>query len=265
MKFFLLLFVFFTVGSAASEGEFSLNTALVGFSMDYKEYDDDSQIIDSEKSDFTQMMGVDLGMTYRLNAVDGSYSQIDVTLLLLAGKTDYVGAYLGSGGGYGSVKSSTDNAIVNLDADYLYGMLLSQKLYLLGGAAFGYREWERSLSANQVEVYSWFYLEPKIGLKYLLQRSSLGATMGYKYGLNPEMTATGIDGTFKLGAANTLNISLKASYEISLHSEVFCEYIYENQVIEKSNVVYASDGNGYLEPDSEANNQYIKLGAIFKY
>ena len=265
MKFFLFVFIFLIVGLEARESTFLLNTSLVGFSMDYREYDDNSQILDSEKSDFTQMMGVDLGMTYRLSGVDNDYSQIDVSLLLLAGQTDYVGAYLGSGSGYGSVKGNSDNTIVNFNTEYLYGLSLSQKLYFLGGAAFGYREWERSLSKDQVEVYSWFYMEPKVGMKYLFQKSSLYGIVGYKYGISPEMTATGIDGTFKLGAANTLNFSLKASYEMSLHSELFCTYIYENQIIKKSNVVYASDGNGYLEPDSEANNQYIKFGAEFKY
>ena len=265
MKFFLFLCMVFIVSAEASQSEFSLNTALVGYSMDYREYDDNSQILDSEKSDFTQMIGVDLGMSYILYAADGDYSQMDVSLLLLAGETDYSGAYLESGGGYGSVISSSDNTVVNLDADYLYGLALSEKLYLLGGAALGYREWERSLSKSQVEVYSWFYVEPKLGLKYLFQNSSLSGIAGYKYGIDPVMSATGFKDDFQLGAANTLDLTLKFSYRLSLRSELFCTYVYENQVIDKSNIVYGSDGNGYLEPDSEANNQYIKIGALFKY
>jgi hypothetical protein len=260
-----MVFMVFMVSAEAAEGDFSLNAALVGYSMDYREYDDNSQILDSEKSDFTQMIGVDLGMTYTLNAAINDYAQLDVSLLLLAGETDYAGAYLESGGGYGSVVSRSNNTVMNFDADYLYGLALSKKLYLLGAAAFGYREWERTLSKDQVEVYSWFYVEPKLGLKYLFQKSSLSGIVGYKYGIDPVMSATGFQDDFQLGGANTFNISLKYSYELDLRSELFFSYVYENQVIDKSNIVYGSDGKGYLEPDSEANNQYLKIGALFKY
>jgi hypothetical protein len=265
VKFFLSILLFWGLALEADAGQYVFNAALVGFSMDYREYDANSQILDSEKSDFTQMMGVDMGVSYMLNAVDGNYAQMDLSLLLLAGQTDYKGAYLGSGAGYGSVTGTTDNTIVNVDASYLYNMLLFKRAYLLYGAAFGYREWERGLSKEQVEVYSWLYLEPKAGIKYLFEKNSISAVAGYKYGISPEMTATGIKERFELGGANTLALTLKASYSMGLHSQLFLAYVYENQIIDKSNIVYGSDGQGYLEPDSETYNQYIKLGVAFKY
>jgi len=261
----IVLFFMLLVTFVSAKDEYRYNISLVGMSMDYREYDDNSQILDSEKSDFTQMLGIEFGLAYLLNSSNANYSQFDVSVLLLSGQTEYVGAYLKSGGGYGSLVGKTNNYITNLDIDYLYNIKLDDRLYLFAGAAFGYREWERSLSKNQIETYSWVYLEPKIGMNYLYEQINLQAKAGYKYGVNPTMTATGIDDKFKLGSANTLNVSLSLAYNIAAHSELFCEYIYENQIISKSNIVFASDGNGYVEPDSEANNQYVKFGVSFKY
>jgi len=261
----LVLCVIFLSIVHAKENNFSLSAALVGMNMDYREYDDTSQILDSEKSDISQMMGIELGLSYVVNAVDDDFSQFDVAFERIVGKTDYVGAYIGSGQGYGSLYGTTVNTIINLEGTYLYGVHFMQQWHFLAGAAFGYRLWQRSLSANQVETYTWGYIAPKVGLQYAKKLLKITLLLRYKYGISPQMTATGISDTFQLGSANTLDSTLKVNYNITVKSAIYAAYVYENQEIKKSNVVYDSNGNGYLEPDSTANNRYIKFGFVFKY
>jgi len=260
---FFLIFGFLSL--QANDGHYSLNTSLVGMSMDYREYDDNSVILDSEKSDFTQMIGVDLGFSYIEYLEDEDFSMADVSLFLASGETEYVGAYLDSNGSYGDVVSTTLNNIVNFDVAYIYGFSLNQDLHLLLGGALGYRAWERALSQTQVETYSWPYIEPKVGVGYKSDAFSFNTLLGYKYAVSPIMTATGISDEFKLGSVESFNVSLKLAYEIEENIEIFSEYVYENQVIAKSNVVYDTDKKGYIEPDSNSNDNYIKFGAAFKY
>jgi len=260
---FFLIFGFFSL--QANEGHYSLNASLVGMSLDYREYDDNSVILDSEKSDFSQMIGVDLGFSYIEYLEGDDFSMADISLYLASGDTEYVGAYLDSNGSYGDVVSTTLNNISNFDVAYIYGLSLNHDLHLLLGGALGYRAWERALSKTQVENYSWPYIEPKVGIRYSYDAFSFNTLLGYKYAINPIMTATGIRDDFKLGSVESLNVSLKLTYETAENIEIFTEYVYENQVIEKSNVVYDTEGNGYIEPDSNSNDNYIKFGAAFKY
>ena len=265
MKLLLVLFVVLLSVVQAKENDLYFQAGLIGMNMDYREYDDNSQILDSEKSDISQMMGIELGVSYVLNAADDDFSEFDALFERIVGESDYVGAYIGSGLGYGSLHGTTENTIVNLDATYLYGLRIMQNMHLLTGAAFGYRSWERSLSADQVETYTWGYITPKVGVQYAKESVKITFVLGYKYGISPQMSATGIADTFELGSANTLDSTFKLNYKLTSKSAVYATYVYENQVIEKSNIVYDSNGNGYLEPDSTANNQYIKFGFAFKY
>lgn len=262
MKFLLaLMFVFLSVVTAKAN-DLYFNAALLGMSMDYREYDDNEQILDSEKSDISQMMGVEFGVSYVLNAVDGDFSELNAVFERITGKTDYVGAYLGSGEGYGSLKGTTQNTVINFDANYIYGAMLSQSWHLLIGAAFGYRSWERGLLPNQIETYSWAYAAPKLGVEYEQNLLQLTFMMDYRYAVSPKMTATGVRDEFKLGSANAFEGSIKGNYSLTQKVAIYAAYIYEYQKIEKSNVLY---GSGYFEPDSTANNQYIKFGLTFKY
>ena len=265
MKLLLVLFVVFLCVVQAKENDLYFNAGLIGMSMDYREYDDNSQILDSEKSDISQIMGIELGVSYVLNAVDEDYSQFNFTYTRVTGTTDYVGAYIGSGAGYGSLTGTTYNTIVDFDVNYMYAMAIRNDFYLLMGAELGYRSWERILSETQVERYSWKYLAPTVGIEYRKNSFYLLFDMDYKYAISPIMTATGINGSFKLASANIFTTSVKADYQLNSLYSMYIAYVYENQEIKKSNILYDSNGKGFLEPDSTSNNKYIKFGFTFKY
>jgi hypothetical protein len=250
----------------AKENTFTYSFSFVGMSMDYCEYDDNGDILDSEKSDFTDIIGFEIGLDYLFDVTAQDYSQVGFHLSSIGGKSVYMGSYLVDGSGYGSVVSSTNNALYDLDGEYLYGVSMSNGIDVLGGISLGFKNWYRELSPSQIEMYRWIYLNPKLGVKlFASQDIELRLMMGYKYGLNPIMTATGIQDDFKLGSANILHLALSTQYQIDQMTALTFEYLYENQVITKSNVVYGSDATPYLEPDSTANNQYMKFGVAFKY
>jgi hypothetical protein len=94
---------------------------------------------------------------------------------------------------------------------------------------------------------------------------NISAKFEYQYGIRPRMSATGFNEEFKLGSANIMQFSLPLSYTINKNFALYGEYTYQYQKITESNVIYDGSGAGYLEPQSKAYNDYIKIGIIFKY
>ena len=128
------------------------------------------------------------------------------------------------------------------------------------GMALGYRSWERALSANQIEVYYWYSVRPRVKFTYRYSVLSVGALAEYQYGINPRMSCTGFPTDFFLGSANIVKLKIPIRYDLDNRTSFFVEYVYEEQVIEKSNVQ-----DGFIEPDSTANNEYAKIGVLFKF
>lgn len=257
----LVIFLFSTA-AFAKEKEYLLSVSLVGMSMDYSEYLSSGELFDTEKSDFSGIVGVELGLTKILPTESRNYAQVGISYMSLAGETQYIGGIIGSGLGYGSYLSGTLDNIIDTEIEYVYTSILENDFEISYGIGAGYREWRRELSATQIEIYSWYSLRPKIALTYKYNDFSVAACLEYQYGLNPEMSFD-IPGTYAvltLGAANITKLTLPLKYKYSNKINLFSEYVYEKQIIEKSNVV-----EGWLEPRSEAYNQYLKFGAEFKF
>lgn len=244
----------------ARDGMFSLSTALVGMNMDYREYDDNGAILDSEKSSLNEIIGSEFILNYTVVYKNKNYAELGIELLILGGETEYVGSYIGSNAGYGSLVSTTQNAISDIAGFYMYTHVFDNGLDLGYGLALGHRSWERRLSASQVEVYYWYSVRPRVKLTYNFSKFSVAALGEYQYGISPKMSATGFSTDFSLGSANIAKLKVPLTYSLNEKVHFFIEYVYEHQTIEKSNVQ-----NGFLEPDSTANNQYAKIGATFKF
>ena len=69
---------------------------------------------------------------------------------------------------------------------------------------------------------------------------------------------------FLLGSANILEISLPIHYKYNEQTEIFCTMVFQEQIIERSDVVLSGQ-IGYYEPESRAEKQYLKLGVAFKF
>ncbi|MDF1877961.1 hypothetical protein JHD47_09055 [Sulfurimonas sp. SAG-AH-194-L11] len=263
----LVVLLLSTISLSAKESGYSLSVALVGMRMDYREYDDARVILNSEKSAFNEIIGSEFTLDYTEAYSDNTYAQAGIEMLFLGGRTKYVGSLIGSGLGYGSYLSTTQNNISDISVYYMYSYSFNNGLDFGYGLALGHRSWERILSASQIEVYYWFSLRPRAKLTYKFAEFCVGALVEYQYGISPKMSATGFASDFNLGSANIAKLKIPFTYTLNKQLSLFTEYVYEQQIIEKSNV-QASDADSskfFLEPDSTANNQYIKIGATFKF
>ena len=250
------------VNILVAETKTEYQISLVGMDMDYREYDRNGVLLDSEKSNFTDIVGVEFQYRYFLD----EYSNIALNIMGLKGDTEYVGSYIGSGLGYGSVVGVTSNEISDFAIEYNAKNMSDLGVLVVGGIGAGYRYWQRELSSTQIEEYAWYSLRAKVGVEYQYRNSvTIDFLLAYQYGIDPRMKATGFSSDFKLASANILQVSLPLRYRVNDFLDFSCAYVYEYQEIQESEIVYDGSGNGYVEPDSKASNQYLKVGMIFKY
>jgi hypothetical protein len=263
-KYLAVSFLIATEALFASPS-FTNSIALVGQSMDYREYNKAGVLVDSEESDFSEMTGAEINFALLLDQRTSSYSQIDVNFLGLGGNTKYTGSLLDSGEPYGSHVSSTANYIVDTEITYKKYYILSDVLEVNYGLGLGYYMWERSLSTSQVELYDWFYLKPTVGMRLEITKNlNIGLNLAYKYAINPAMSASSPNLDFTLGGVDVLEASVPLTYAFSNTFDMFIAFKVEEQKIKASGTEH-SGGNDYYEPDSTAKNQYLKLGMTFKY
>ncbi len=273
MKNILRLFIlisFFSINSYAKNLNISSSVSLVGMSMDYREYDDSGQILDSEKSDFTDLTGIEMNIGYFFDKEASVYNQVNINLMLLSGQTKYVGAYsFIENSKYGDAVGTTEDTIMDTDISYKRTNILSRYIDINYGIGLGYRSWKRELSVSQVEIYKWFSLRPMLGAKFAINDNlNIGIALEYQYGIDPKMSESTFDYDFSLGSADIFELSLPVSYKYSDRVSMFIEYTLQQQTIEKSNSINrVINGSLYeiWEPDSTANNQYLKLGLAFKF
>jgi len=254
-----LLVLWTTLVHAQPTMEYELS--LVGMNMDYKEHDENGVLLDSEKSqNMSDMMGAEMAYRYFLD----SSTLIQLQYLGVEGTTEYIGAYLDSHQPYGSVVGISNNEIRDI-ALYYDKKKMNLSYVLMSGIGVGYRYWYRELSATQAEFYRWYSLRAHIGFEYNINPVTIALLAEYQYGLFPTMTASDVSGKFKLGAADVMKFSLPVTYSLNSSFSLKFSYVYEIQKIKRSNTVYGSDGVPLVEPDSRANNQYLKIGFVFKY
>jgi len=264
IKSILVFLLFNSTALIASSKKAASYIAMSGMSMDYREYNPQGDILDSEKSAFNEMIGYELGYRYYFSQEDASYSLVDACFTYFGGRTDYTGAYLGAGLPYGSVNQTTTNDILDAKAIYKRYENFKSGHYLIYGAILGYKAWHRQLSASQEELYRWLYLGALGGYKFfILKDFSLEGVVDFQYALAPVMdTNFGID--FDLGRTYSGAAKLKFSYEYSQNITWYAGYTYERQIINASEIK-AVGANLMYEPDSIANNQYIKFGISLNY
>jgi len=265
MQNVIKLFVLFLMSGAvvyAQESKIVTSVSLVGMSMDYREYSKNTgALLDSEESDFTDLGGVDLGISFLMFKTPSSSTRIEANVVLLGGNTVYKGSILGSGNPYGSYVGTTVNTITDYSILLRQNHNLNNHLSIHYALGLGHRSWERALSAAQIEIYEWYSLRTIIGADYQLSKKfKVGAELEYQYGFKETMSASNLGSTFDLGGADILKIAIPLVYSYSNTMDIVFKAIYEKQTIVESNVI-----NGYYEPRSTAKNQYLQIGFDFKF
>jgi len=264
MKIGMLLFFVLNIGLFANNDNSKVYMSFVGMNMDYEEYNNDGKLVDSERSLYTEMLGIEVNLEKQFNKNMKSYSTISYNIMLLDGMTEYKGSYLNDDLPYGSVVGNTINMILDTDISYKYINTFSM-FSLLYGFGIGYHYWDRTLSKTQTEIYTWYFLKPVIGVGYNVSKNiNLAINIEYLHGFNTLMSITNPKLDFVLGGVDIFNISIPITYKYSKSLDVFFETIFQKQTIYKSNIKYYNN-SGYYEPDSTSYDNYIKLGIAFKF
>ena len=260
-KYVFLLFILITTNIFAKDTPFTASVSLVSMGMDYREYDQNGNILDSEVSSYLDLGGVEVSLGYTIEEDLSFSSEIIFNLMILAGDTTYKGSYIGSGLGYGSVVNTTLNTIIDRDISYKQSRLFNNEIEISYGVGLGYRYWERVLSKSQVEEYTWYSIRPMLGISTINKdKLNLGMFIEYQYGFDAKMTASDLQLEFNLGGADILEVSFPVSYNYSEGVDFFFEATIQKQMIKESNV-----NSGYYEPQSTAYNSYLKLGIEYKF
>jgi len=260
-----LFLLFCSVYAYAYEPKAKSSISLIGMNMDYREYDDNDLIKNSEKSAFRELIGFEVGYDFYFSRDANSYSEFDTNFMFISGETEYIGSLLYSNDPYGSYRGKTNNKIADIDMSYRYNYIANSTISFNYGLGLGFRYWLRSLSLSQEEFYYWFSLRPSFGLNMqLFSNLYVAPRVTYQYGILPQMHASDLSHTFTLGSANIVSITVPLNYELNRKIDLFVSYTYEEQTIEKSDVFQKGSYN-YYEPDSTAKNQYLKFGVAFKY
>jgi hypothetical protein len=258
----LSLFLALSISNVyAKDSYISASIAMVGMNMDYTEYSSNGTAIDSEESSFSDITGVDMSLGYIYKSDSISYNEVKLNLLILGGQTYYRGSYLGSDDPIGTVTRYNTSTIIDTDISFVKTSDYNDYLKLSFGIGLGYRQWERELSALQIEVYKWFYFKPIIGFNFsITKKLGIDFIVEYQHGFNTVMTSTNPNLDFTLGGANIWELTIPITYELNEHLEFFFKASFTKQTISKSN-----NNSGYYEPDSTAYNNYIKIGTEFKF
>ena len=266
-KYIFLLFILITTNIFANETPFSASVSLVSMGMDYREYDQNGNILDSEVSSYLDLGGVEVSLGYTIQKDLSSSSEIIFNLMILTGDTKYTGSYIGSGLGYGSVINTTLNTIVDEDISYKQSIIFNNEMKISYGVGLGYRYWERVLSKSQVEEYTWYSIRPMFGISTVnKEKLNLGIFVEYQYGFNTKMSAASLNHTFTLGGADILEVSFPVSYNYSESVNFFFEATLQKQIITESDRLYTGSGSVYwYEPESTAYNSYLKIGIKYDF
>ncbi|NOQ30625.1 MAG: hypothetical protein GQ570_05840 [Helicobacteraceae bacterium] len=235
----------------------SLKVGVLGVAMDYREYSKTTdQILDSETTSLSDLKGMELKFDSEIN----DYLSYEIYGSYISGNSQYIGSLLNSNAGYGSYVGSTANSIIDTGAILKnYNKIDDATIYI--GAGIGYKYWKRELSAAQVEDYSWMYGLINLGVEYkAFEKVTIGLDLKYAYAYEPQMIATGISGTFKLGGVNTYSFGIPITYKFSKSYEFYIDNVFETQKITESNVV-----QGFYEPRSTTQNHYLKVGVKYNF
>jgi hypothetical protein len=219
----------------------------------------DSVVIDTERSDPIEVHGIYARFEAALRQNSwGGEDRLRLSWAYSSGNTEYVGSLIGSGEGYGSYRSTTHNRFREYGLDYLRNFE-RQKFGFLLSAGAGYYEWERALSASQVERYHWYFAQIAAGMSYPVYRQCrLGVEIGARYGIDPGMDAH-VPGlgtrTFTLGHVMTNRIDASLGLPLTEAVSFRGGIRYEQTDIGRSNVI-----GGFYEPDSIQKNWYVYGG-----
>lgn len=252
-------------GSVMSGDELKVLVSLL--SMEYVETSRNGSFLDSEKSDYDAIAGVELGYKMEFGSGHGGadVSALEMSLEYLSGDSDYDG-YLQStttGALISTYKTTTKNTIIEPRVRWVETK--RGEAYDVGVfVSLGYRDWVRDMSGDRYgskETYRWGYGD--VGLRVMVHDGDwhIGFEGAYRKAFWATMRAEFMGGLdFDLGEVWGYEMRVPLVWDVSKSMSVELSYEFDYWEIGASNVV-----SGYYEPDSTTNNGIIKAGLVYRW
>jgi hypothetical protein len=243
-------------------------------SFDYTERDDHGFFLDSEDSDYGDVVGIDGGLTFA-KALSTDASDTLLARLLISytqGHTRYNG-FLQNGPNEISAtpyRGITDNALFT--GRFEAALQHDEEAYSVSVfAGAGYRYWQRDLDNRDGygygESYRWPFLSFGTGAQWHVTGAlSIGVEGAYRYAVNPQLDAD-IDGglTLDLGTADGFMIDVPITWRLESGFFLQGSYTFDRWRIKPSNIVYGASGHGYQEPGSTTNNRLLSFRVGYEF
>ena len=252
-------------GSVMSGDELKVLVSLL--SMEYVETSRNGSFLDSEKSDYDAIAGVELGYKVEFGFGHGGadVSALEMSVEYLNGDSDYDGFLQSTTTGeiLSPYKTTTKNTIIEPRLRWVETK--KNESYDIGVfVSLGYRNWVRDMSGDVYgikETYSWGYGD--VGMRVMIHDGDwhLGVEGAYKRAFLATMRAEfngGMD--FDLGNTWGYDVRVPLVWDVSESVSIELSYELDHWEISASNVV-----SGYLEPDSTTKNEMIRAGLVYRW
>jgi len=251
------------VASSVAVASTSFYVQPSAMSINYKEYIDSGKLLDSEQTN-PFLYGLDGGINTTVYSNNSFSNVVRINGKYYSGNTQYKGSPLNKNDGtYGSLTGNTKDTIYNIAISNRF-LFKFKNLNFLTDIGLGRRNWNRQLSANQDEKYTWYYDYISSGVEFAFNsKLSLGIKAKYCNAINPTMRSY-INGDstipsymkFNLGRTYGYSLTVPFKYKITNSFDIIANYTYGEWNIGKSNTV----SSVYHEPRSKTKYNIVSIG-----
>lgn len=228
-------------------------------SFDYLETENGTKL-DSERNDHGDFTGVEIGYYKGLDSGYLSKDYFAGKIVYSRGLTRYTGSYVGSGGSYGDVVTTTKNVLIESSLEYGRSILITPELSLGGQCGILHRAWKRQLPGN-TEDYEWLGWSGGVRANYKINPTLIVSMLyDYQKAIDPNMYASSTSTNYPLGGVDGHKMTLRSEYQYDRFFVLQFDYVYDYWNIVRSDTI-----NGWYEPDSKTKNNYLKIGIVHKF
>ncbi len=272
--YFLVITILFSTSAFADNASIKKANSQIGIQfistdVDYKEFGGQlgapAGLLDTEKASIN---GFGINLSVMKDFILGNdYFKFDFTHN--KGRTNYVGSYIGSNAGYGSVKSTSGASLIDFDFRFGKGYEISNNIMLTPYLEIGRHEWDRGVNAGEN------YKNEYLGIGVMPQYSpfdklvlSASALVGRTFSSNIDVKADASNLLFNasLGTSTIYKVGASIDYAFSesIHGSIgadFTNFKYgiSDPVPLDNNFYYA------FEPGSKTKYSTLRVGIGYSF
>lgn len=238
----------------------SLKFSVQGMEMKYVETGRSGEFLNKQTSSISDINGLGIEYGYDIGNFGPS---VMLSLDYLKGDSAYDGFLQDTSGNIVSPYQTNTKMKIVEPKIRLQQQLFTGDVEMNVFASLANRDWTRDIQGQYgyLEEYEWAYADVGTRFLFKINRARLGIEFAYKYAFDPKLYAAFNGGmNFNLGTTKGYTLEVPMIVDLNRAMAIELSYKLDNWSISHSNVV-----NGYYEPDSETDNQILKLSFLLKW